>query len=53
MELLKGNFSFVSLNLGFCFLLGAIYWLAGLATVHLWPDSLVLVPLLFGLGFWA
>ncbi|MBH5396377.1 hypothetical protein HZZ13_00915 [Bradyrhizobium sp. CNPSo 4010] len=53
LELLKGNFSFVSLNPGFCFLRGAIYWPAGLATVHLWPDSLVLVPLLFGLGFWA
>ncbi|NPU65452.1 hypothetical protein HL667_10650 [Bradyrhizobium sp. 83012] len=53
LELLKGNFGFVSLNPGFCLLLGAIYWLAGLATVHLWPDSLVLVPLLFGLGFWA
>ncbi len=53
LVLLKGNFGFVSLNPGFCFLLGAIYWLAGLATVHLWPDSLVLVPLLFGLGFWA
>ncbi|WGD51197.1 hypothetical protein QA641_37845 [Bradyrhizobium sp. CB1650] len=53
LELLKGNFSFVSLKPGFCFLLGAMYWLAGLATVHLWRDSLVLVPLLFRLGFWA
>lgn len=52
-ELLKGNFRFARSNTGFCVLLGSIYWLAGLATVHLWPDSLLLVPVLFALGFWT
>jgi hypothetical protein len=53
LKLLKGNFKFVRLNLGFCLLLGAIYWLLGLVAVPMWPDSLLLVPLILGLGFWA
>jgi hypothetical protein len=52
LQLLKGNFGFVRLNPGFCVLLGLIYWPAGLATVHLWPDSSLFVPVIFGLGFW-
>lgn len=53
LELLKGNFGFVKLNAGFCILLGVVYWLFGLATLYMWPDSLLIVPTLFGLGFWA
>jgi hypothetical protein len=53
LELLKGNSGFVRLNPGFCILLGVVYWLAGLAAVHLWPDSVVVVPLVLCLGFWA
>jgi hypothetical protein len=54
LKLLKGNFYFARLNPGFCFFgLGVIYWLAGLTYLHLWPDSLVLTPIIFALGFWA
>jgi Calcineurin-like phosphoesterase len=53
LELLKGNFGFVKLNPGFCILLGAIYWLAGLAAIHFWPDSMMVVSLVLCLGFWA
>lgn len=53
LKLLEGNFYFARLNPGFCFLLGALYWLAGYAILNLWPDSTVLVPLIFCLGFWA
>ena len=53
LKLLKGNFQFASLNPGFCYLLGFIYWLAALLTLGLFPNSLLIVPIVFFLGFWA
>jgi hypothetical protein len=53
IDMLSGNLKFVGLNPGFCCLLGVIYWLAGLLTLQFWPDALLIIPVLFGLGFWA
>ena len=53
LELLKGSFKFGRLNPEFCKLLGVIYFLSAGLTLGLFPDSLVLIPALFFLGFWG
>jgi hypothetical protein len=53
LELLKGNFQFVRMNVSFCALLGVLYWIAGWATIEFLPDSFLVVPAAFFLGFWA
>lgn len=52
-KILRKDFLFPVLNPGFCALLGGMYWLAGLALVHLRPDAYALVPIILALGFWA
>jgi len=52
-KMLRGDFKFVRLNSGFCGLLGVLYWLVGLAVVHLNPDAIPLAIVVLGLGFWA
>jgi hypothetical protein len=52
IAMLAGNFKFVRYNPGFAMLLGALYWLVGLATQNLWPDVLYLAPAVLCFGFW-
>lgn len=53
LNLLKGNFKFRQLNSEFCKLLGVLYFLSAGLTIGLNPDSFILVPVIFYLGFWA
>jgi hypothetical protein len=52
-KMILGDFKFVVLNPGFCMLLGAVYWLAGLLMVHGGKDGVVLAIVVMALGFWG
>src|SRR5215471_6754547 len=52
LAMLTGNFKFSADNPGFAILLGVLYWLLGLVTVHFRPDGICATVVLLLLGFW-
>jgi Calcineurin-like phosphoesterase len=52
LAMLTGNFKFSADNPGFAILLGVLYWLLGLVTVHFHWDGICATVVLLLLGFW-